>query len=491
MKRTNRYWLYLVSALVDLALLVACYVGASCYYLGVLKGLEVPYHFRWNGLGVEVMTLYAALVVFCFVIAHVYGDTYYGRRERVALHIAAVNGVALLAFVALLYAVHIVNMSRMTLLIFYGLSTSVLIIKHWLTITRFERRRRAGRYQSSVLVIGSGHTACEYALAATEDPTCMAHIMGYVGRERTPDSAASPAEPLWSTHGEPHLDLSQADASYLGPRLGAIDDLPSVLDARDVDELIVALEPEEYPHMRQIMAEADKRGILLRMVPFYNDLLPRNPSIESVQSVKVLDMRSTPLDNAPSAALKRLFDILVSAFILVLISPILLITAIGVKLSSPGPILFRQERVGKNRKPFYMLKFRSMRVNAESATAWSTDTDPRKTKFGSFIRKYSIDELPQFVNVLKGDMSIVGPRPEIPHFVYEFQEEIPLYMLRHQVRPGITGWAQVNGLRGDTSIEKRVKYDLYYIENWSPWLDVRIFFRTIFGGFMNNEQVIK
>ena len=127
----------------------------------------------------------------------------------------------------------------------------------------------------------------------------------------------------------------------------------------------------------------------------------------------------------------------------------------------------------------------------QPATAWSTDEDPRKTKFGSFIRKYSIDELPQFINVLKGDMSIVGPRPEIPHYVREFQEEVPLYMLRHQVRPGITGWAQVNGLRGDTSIEERVKYDLYYIEHWSPWLDIKIFFRTIFGGFMNNEQLVK
>lgn len=466
MKRTDRHWLYLISAALDMAIMVGSFIGASYYYLGTINGFRVSAHYRWNGLSTELMTVYAFLVVCCYALTHVYGDTYYGRKERVALHVAAINGLALLAFGAVLYVVRFVDMSRMTLLIFYGLSTSFIIIKHWFMIGILAHMRREGKYQTATLLVGSGHTAQEYAHAVAVDPTCLEHVVGYVGAARE-------------------------EETELGTHLGGIAGLAHVLDEHDVDELIVALEPEEYPFMRQVMAEADKRGITLRMVPFYNDFLPREPLVESIQSVMVIDMRSTPLDNAPAAALKRLFDILVSAFILVLISPILLITAIGVKLSSPGPILFRQERVGKNRKPFYMLKFRSMRVNTESTTAWSTNTDPRKTKFGSFIRKYSIDELPQFVNVLKGDMSIVGPRPEIPHFVYEFQEEIPLYMLRHQVRPGITGWAQVNGLRGDTSIEKRVKYDLYYIENWTPWLDVRIFFRTIFGGFMNNEQVIK
>ena len=158
-------------------------------------------------------------------------------------------------------------------------------------------------------------------------------------------------------------------------------------------------------------------------------------------------------------------------------------------LSSPGPIIFRQKRVGLNKKPFYMYKFRSMRVNASSDTGWSTNSDPRKTRFGSFIRKFSIDELPQFFNVLKGDMSLVGPRPELPHFVDQFKEEIPLYMVKHQVRPGITGWAQVNGLRGDTSIKERIEHDVYYIENWSILLDIKILFLTLFKGFVNQEKL--
>ena len=165
------------------------------------------------------------------------------------------------------------------------------------------------------------------------------------------------------------------------------------------------------------------------------------------------------------------------------------VAAIGVKLSSPGPIIFRQERVGKNKKLFKMFKFRSMRVNSEENTAWTTDDDPRKTRFGSFIRKTSIDELPQFFNVLRGEMSLIGPRPELPHFVEQFKETVPLYMLKHLVRPGITGWAQVNGFRGDTSIEGRVEHDIWYIEHWTLGLDLRICFLTAFGGIVNKEKV--
>ena len=177
--------------------------------------------------------------------------------------------------------------------------------------------------------------------------------------------------------------------------------------------------------------------------------------------------------------------------LIILTSPVMLAVAIGVKLSSPGPVLFRQERIGLNKKPFMMYKFRSMRVNTEENTAWSTNADPRKTRFGSLIRKFSLDELPQFFNVLKGDMSLVGPRPEIPFHVEHFKEEIPRYLVRQQVRPGCTGWAQVNGLRGDTDIAERIRYDIWYIENWTVALDLKIIFRTVFGGKMINDEKLK
>ena len=180
-----------------------------------------------------------------------------------------------------------------------------------------------------------------------------------------------------------------------------------------------------------------------------------------------------------------------SLVLIVLTSLIMLWVAIGVMLSSPGPIIFKQERVGLNKRPFMMYKFRSMRVNAAEDSAWSTNSDPRKTRFGSIIRKFSLDELPQFFNVLKGDMSLVGPRPEIPFHVEHFKEEIPRYLVRQQVRPGLTGWAQINGLRGDTDIAERIRYDIWYIENWTVALDIKILFRTVFGGKMVNDEKIQ
>ncbi len=186
----------------------------------------------------------------------------------------------------------------------------------------------------------------------------------------------------------------------------------------------------------------------------------------------MINLRRIPLENLGNAFLKRAFDIVGAAILIVVTSPLMLLAAVGVKLSSPGPIIFRQVRVGKNKKEFYMYKFRSMRVNAKQQTGWSRDVDPRKTAFGSFIRKFSIDELPQFFNVLKGDMSLVGPRPEVPHFVEQFKEEIPRYMVKHQVRPGITGWAQVNGLRGETG--------------WSRDVDPR---KTAFGSFIRKFSI--
>jgi len=178
-----------------------------------------------------------------------------------------------------------------------------------------------------------------------------------------------------------------------------------------------------------------------------------------------------------------------SLLLIVLTSPVMLFAAIGVKLSSPGPVIFRQERIGRDKKPFSMYKFRSMRVNGGQDTGWSRDHDDRKTKFGALIRKCSIDELPQLFNVLKGDMSLVGPRPEVPFYVEQFKEEIPLYMVKHQVRPGITGWAQVNGFRGDTSIRGRIECDIYYIEHWTLFFDIKILFMTLFKGIINSEKL--
>lgn len=203
----------------------------------------------------------------------------------------------------------------------------------------------------------------------------------------------------------------------------------------------------------------------------------------------VINIRNVPLTNTANMLTKRLMDIVGSLVGIVLTSPIMLICAIAVKATSRGPVVFKQERVGLHGKHFSMYKFRSMEQQkpSEEQKAWTVKNDPRVTNVGKIMRRTSLDELPQLFNILKGDMSLVGPRPERPLFVDKFKEEIPRYMVKHQVRPGLTGWAQVNGYRGDTSIRKRIEYDLYYIENWTVWLDVKIIFMTFFTGFINKN----
>ena len=203
----------------------------------------------------------------------------------------------------------------------------------------------------------------------------------------------------------------------------------------------------------------------------------------------VINIRYVPLTNTLNWVAKRAVDIIGSALGILISSPIMLAEAIAIKATSPGPVLFKQERVGMHSKPFMMYKFRTMEVQKESAEreAWTVKDDPRVTKVGKFLRKTSLDELPQLFNILVGEMSLVGPRPERPRFVEQFKEEIPRYMIKHQVRPGLTGWAQVNGYRGDSSIRKRIEYDLFYIENWTMSFDIKIMLLTIFKGFINKN----
>ena len=226
-----------------------------------------------------------------------------------------------------------------------------------------------------------------------------------------------------------------------------------------------------------------------KFVPDYYNFISTNPYTEDLDGLPVINIRNVPLTNTMNKLIKRLIDIIGSIIALILFSPIMLIVAILVKKSSPGPIIFAQERIGLGNKPFKMYKFRSMEIQpeAEERKAWTVKNDPRVTGIGKFMRRTSIDELPQLFNILKGDMSLVGPRPERPFFVEKFREEIPRYMVKHQVRPGLTGWAQVNGYRGDTSIRKRIDCDLYYIENWSIGFDIKILFLTIFKGFINKN----
>ena len=242
-------------------------------------------------------------------------------------------------------------------------------------------------------------------------------------------------------------------------------------------------------NLEQIVAACEKSGVHTKFIPDYNNIIPTIPYMEDLQGLPVINIRHVPLTNVFNATVKRCVDIFGALFGITLFSPLMLITAALIKITSPGPVIYSQERIGLHNRPFKMFKFRSMEVQDpnKEKKQWTTPHDPRVTPVGRFIRKTSIDEMPQFFNILIGDMSLVGPRPERPLFVEKFKEEIPRYMIKHQVRPGLTGWAQVNGYRGDTSITKRIEHDLYYIENWSLGFDFKIMFLTIFKGFINKN----
>ena len=275
------------------------------------------------------------------------------------------------------------------------------------------------------------------------------------------------------------------------PHLGRMNDLDHIIREFRPDEVVMAFETVRKKDITQYVDVCNDNCCKVLFVPAICGYFRAPRQVTGLGTLPLIDIRSNPLDNPTNQAIKRLTDIVISTVLIVLTSPLMLFTAIGVKLSSKGPILFSQTRIGKNNQPFTMYKFRSMRVNDSETTGWSHEGDPRKTRFGAFIRKFALDELPQFFNVLKGDMSLVGPRPEVPFYVEKFKKEVPLYMLKHTLRPGITGLAQIKGLRGDTSIADRIEEDINYIEHWTFWGDIRILLLTPFKAVNRHENYVK
>lgn len=299
------------------------------------------------------------------------------------------------------------------------------------------------------------------------------------------------ANPEWGYTIRGILDDNQPRGmEYKGVKvIGTIENLKIILPQNRLDEIAITLGINEYSKLKSIVAMCEKSGVHTKFIPDYNHIIPTKPYTEDLLGLPVINIRHVPLSNTLNRWMKRLMDIFGAIVAIILFSPVMLLAAILVKTTSEGPLIFKQERVGLHNRPFYMYKFRSMVVQDKAAEKgkWTVQNDPRVTPIGKFMRKTSIDELPQLFNVLKGEMSLVGPRPERPFFVEKFKEEIPRYMVKHQVRPGITGWAQINGYRGDTSIMKRIEYDLYYIENWTIGLDIKILILTFFKGFINKN----
>jgi Undecaprenyl-phosphate glucose phosphotransferase len=267
------------------------------------------------------------------------------------------------------------------------------------------------------------------------------------------------------------------------PVLGGVDDIPDLIEEHEIEEVIIGRPELAHQELLAIVSRCEREQVGIKIFPDLFQIIATELSIGDLGGLPLLSVRDVAL-RGWKLTLKRAVDLVGSAVLLVIFSPFLMLTAVAIKLDSPGPVFYAQERMGLDAKPFWCLKFRSMRSDAEKdGPGWTTEGDPRVTRLGRFIRRFSIDELPQFINVFLGEMSLVGPRPERPVYVEQFRRSIPRYMDRHREKAGLTGWAQVNGLRGDTSIAERTKYDLWYIENWSLWLDFRILVRTVFTLF--------
>lgn len=392
-----------------------------------------------------------------------------GRRQEFA-NICKANIIGLFLFGTILYLgrknPYLREFSARLMAGFFLTNITAETLERNLIRTVLRSMRAKGYNQKHIILVG-------YSRAAE----------GYIDRVL--------ANPEWGYRVRGILDDHKPwGYDYRGIKvIGTMKDLKPILDMNRLDEIAITLSLKEYGGLEQIVAVCEKSGVHTKFIPDYNKVIPTKPYTEDLQGLPVINIRRVPLNDPLNAAMKRAIDIFGAIVALILFSPIMLLTAILIKLTSPGPLIYCQERVGLHNRPFKMYKFRSMEVQApeKEKSEWTTKRDPRVTPIGRVIRKTSIDEMPQLFNVLFGSMSLVGPRPERPYFVERFKEEIPRYMIKHQVRPGMTGWAQVNGYRGDTSITKRIEHDLYYIENWTLGFDFKILFLTFFKGFINKN----
>ena len=387
-------------------------------------------------------------------------------RRLVLANIIKANVLGLLLVVFSLYMIGEPDFSRLTAYIFCVINIFMEWGARLLISSVLKDMRKRGLNQKQILLVGYSRAAEEYIDRIKENPQ-----WGYIVRGILDDNIA-------------------AGTTYNGVKvIGRIANLTVILPENRLDEIAITLGLSEYYRLEEIVAMCEKSGVHTKFIPDYNKIIPTKPYTEDILGLPVINIRYVPLSNTFNAMVKRVMDIIGSIMAIIVSSPVMLLMCILIKLTSPGPLIYRQERVGLHNKTFWMYKFRSMEIQpeAEERKAWTVKNDPRVTGIGKFMRRTSIDELPQLFNILRGDMSLVGPRPERPFFVEKFREEIPRYMVKHQVRPGLTGWAQVNGYRGDTSIRKRIDCDLYYIENWSIGFDIKILFLTIFKGFINKN----
>lgn len=465
MIKDNQKYFNRLHVLLD-AVVVAC-----AYLLAWFLKIEGP--FADKNVGTYTMEFYLSALYFIvpgYLVVYYLNRMYTPRRtQKIETELAQVvtsNILGAVAFFVCIAVFKFSDFSRGLIGIFVGINVALQILEKVMIRWTLRHMRTKGYNMKYVLLVGYSRAAEEYINRINSNPQ-----WGYVIRGILDDNV-----PRGTT--------------YKGVKvIGKIDNIDVILPISQLDEIAVTLALADYDRLEELVGICEKSGVHTKFIPDYNSLIPNKPYTEDINGLPVINIRYVPLSNTVNAIAKRTVDIIGSLLGIIVLSPFLLIVAIIIKCTSKGPIIFKQERVGLHNKTFNMYKFRTMYVQdkSEEVKKWTTKDDPRVTKVGKFFRKTSIDEFPQLFNILRGDMSLVGPRPERPQFVEKFREEIPRYMIKHQVRPGLTGWAQINGFRGDTSIRKRIDYDIYYIENWTMGFDIKIMFLTIFRGFINEN----
>lgn len=415
---------------------------------------ELPPFYIYGAYIVVIILLWGTV----FSIENLYSSKRMTRRITEIYKVLRAHSMSILIFISLTFLLSAYKLSRGVFLYFFFTSGFLLAYSRLILRNTLRRLRSKGYNVRRILIVGTGPLARYTYRKLTQHPELGLNVLGFCG--------------------EPLHELKV---------LGTLDEIPELIKNLEVEQVVIALSRNEAASLEKVLSSLKDKIIDLTLVPDIYDHVALGCEVEDFDGLALVNLNETPIMGL-NLFLKRISDLLVASFFLLASSPIMLLVAAIIKFSSRGPIFFAQERMSLNGKSFKMIKFRSMRLDQEGDIEILTrEDDPRVTRVGRILRRTSLDELPQFFNVLKGDMSIVGPRPERTWVVEEVRTKIPRYMLKHKVKAGITGWAQVNGWRGNTSLEKRVEYDLYYIKNWSILFDFKILVLTVFRGLMNRN----
>lgn len=439
------------------AWLLAFYLRFYTQIVPVTKGIPL-----FSSYVTAVLPVVVLLWITVFSYFRMYSSTRITRRTAELGNVLRAHGVALAIFVILAWVLTEYRFSRVVIGYFAGIAGVYLLLSRLVLRNVLRNLVTQGFRTRSVLMVGTGVSARAVVDRMRRMPELGFHVRGFLSADGMPDP------------------------SLTSPVLGRYDEIAAKLSG--IDEIIVALPRAEAERQDEILRALGDAVQNVQLVPDLYEYIVVGCTVEDFDALPVLALNESPIDPV-GAFWKRAFDFLLASAALIVLSPVFLFIALLVKLTSRGPIFYGQERMGMDGSTFQMWKFRSMKLDAEKETGavWAKKDDDRRTPIGALLRSTSLDEIPQFWNVVRGNMSLVGPRPERPEFVYQFRGHVPRYMLRHKVKAGITGWAQINGWRGDTSLEKRIECDLYYIRNWSLFFDVKILLLTAVRGFIHKN----